>query len=529
MLDVDAVVRDLAVINLVEAVDEIGDGRLSGARRAHKRDLLPRLGKQVEVREHAGARHVGKVHGVEAHVAGKRDQAARELGTVGSHRAARLINSGHVVQVPICAHALALGNLPRPRGVARLHQLHAALVHLGLKVHGGKQALGAGQRIEQEVAQLRKLVDGHGRLAHKDQVTCERTHVGEPLDAEHAARHRNDGVVGIADHHGHGHHGVGVGLRGATGTAQLLVAHVKASHVGPLVIKDLDDFLARDHLLDVSVQIAQRRLLSGKKALGTHARVASVQHNGHIAHERDNRELPVEDDEHGRGADHLDARLNHVGKAVVERLGDGVDVVGKEAHDVTRARAVEVAQRQHLDVREQVAANIGHHALGRAHHDLRVAQSREHARGVDGSGKDNLPSEQFLAARCQTVDDGAHHVGTGKARDGGNGGEHAHRQQRELGMPHVGEQAAERLRQIGGTGLSGCLRHGARLLPWLELIRWNQRKTGHLRRRRCPHPPQTPSARRKSPDKWHRPPAVPRACPRRGHDRRPTPQCNRHP
>ena len=128
--------------------------------------------------------------------------------------------------------------------------------------------------------------------------------------------------------------------------------------------------MARDHLFDISVQIAQRRLLGGKKALGTHARVARVQHNGHIAHERDNRELPVEDDEHGRGADHLDARLNHVGKAVVERLGDGVDVVGEKTHDVARARAVKITERQRLDVREQVAANIGHHALGRTHHDL---------------------------------------------------------------------------------------------------------------------------------------------------------------
>ena len=370
VLDVDAVVRDLAAIDLIKAVDEVGDGRLSGARRAHKRDLLPRLGKQVEVREHAGARHVGKVHGMEAHVAGKRDQAARELGTVGSHRAARLINGSHIMQVPVRAHALALGNLPRPRGIARLHQLHATLVHLGLKIHGRKQALSAGQRVEQEVAKLRKLVDGHGRLAYKDQIARERTYIGEPLDAEYAARHGDDGIVDVTNHDGHGHHRVGVGLRGATGATQFLVAHVKTSHVGLFVIKDLDDLLARDHLFDISVQIAQRRLLSGKKALGTYARVARVQHNGRVAHERDNRELPVEDDEHSRGADHLDARLNHVGKAVVERLGDGVDIVGKETHDVARACAVKVAQRQHLDVRKQVAADIGDHALSRAHHNL---------------------------------------------------------------------------------------------------------------------------------------------------------------
>lgn len=128
------------------------------------------------------------------------------------------------MQVPVRAHAPALGNLPRPRGVARLHQLHAALVHLGLKIHGGKQALGAGQRVEQEVAQLRKLVDGHGRLAYKDQIARERTYVGESLDAEHAARHGDDGIIDVANHDGHGHHGVGVAHGGGAGAAKLVVA-----------------------------------------------------------------------------------------------------------------------------------------------------------------------------------------------------------------------------------------------------------------------------------------------------------------
>ena len=271
---------------------------------------------------------------MKAYVAGKRHEAGDKLSAVGRHRTARIVDRGHVVQMPVRAHATALGNLPRPCGLARLHQLHAALVHLGLQVHRGKQALGTGQRVEQEVAQLRKLVDGHGRLAHKDQVARERAHVGQAVDAEHAARHRNDRVVGIPDHHGHGHHRVGVSLRGATSAAQLLVAHVKTGNVSLLVVKDLDDLLARDHLLDVSVQVAERCLLGGKEALGADTRVARVQHDGRVAHERDNRELPVEDDEHGRGANHLDGRLNHVGKAVVERLGDRIDVVGEEAHDV---------------------------------------------------------------------------------------------------------------------------------------------------------------------------------------------------
>ena len=175
------------------------------------------------------------------------------------------------MQVPVRAHALALGNLPCPRGVARLHQLHAALVHLGLKIHGGKQALGTGQRVEQKVAQLRELVDGHGRLAYKDQIARERTYVGEPLDAEHAARHGDDGIVDVANHDGHGHHGVGIAHGGGAGAAKLVVAAGEAGDIRCLAVKDLDDLLARDHLLDVSVQIAQRRLLGGKEALRARA------------------------------------------------------------------------------------------------------------------------------------------------------------------------------------------------------------------------------------------------------------------
>ena len=175
------------------------------------------------------------------------------------------------MQVPVDAHALALGNFPRPRGIARLHQLHAALVHLGLKVHGGKQALGTGQRVEQEVAELRKLVDGHGGLAHKDQVARERTYVGEPLDAEHAARHGDDGIVDVANHDSHGHHGVGIAHGGGAGAAKLVVAAGKAGDIRRLTVKDLDDLLTRDHLFDISVQVAKRCLLGSKETLRARA------------------------------------------------------------------------------------------------------------------------------------------------------------------------------------------------------------------------------------------------------------------
>ena len=42
LMDVDAVIADLAVLNIVEAVDQVGNGSLARTGRADKGDLLSR-------------------------------------------------------------------------------------------------------------------------------------------------------------------------------------------------------------------------------------------------------------------------------------------------------------------------------------------------------------------------------------------------------------------------------------------------------------------------------------------------------
>ena len=64
----------------------------------------------------------------------------------------------------------------------RVHQADLTVVRLGGQVHGLKDALGAGHGSQQEVALLGELVDGHGRLPHKDQVT------GQAADIGHAGQ-----------------------------------------------------------------------------------------------------------------------------------------------------------------------------------------------------------------------------------------------------------------------------------------------------------------------------------------------------
>ena len=61
LIDVDAVVTDLAVGNVVEPVDEVRNGGLAGAGSAHEGDLLAGMGIEGHVMQHGLLRHIAKV------------------------------------------------------------------------------------------------------------------------------------------------------------------------------------------------------------------------------------------------------------------------------------------------------------------------------------------------------------------------------------------------------------------------------------------------------------------------------------
>ena len=81
-LDVDAVKGDHAALDLVKAVDEVGDGGLARAGGAHKGDLLAGIGVDVDLFQDALSGHIGEVH------IGEADRAL-ELGEV-------VVLAGHI-------------------------------------------------------------------------------------------------------------------------------------------------------------------------------------------------------------------------------------------------------------------------------------------------------------------------------------------------------------------------------------------------------------------------------------------------
>ncbi len=113
VLHVDAVIGHLSLLDVVESVDEVGDGGLAGAGGAHESDLLAGLGKEADVLENGVLRLVAKRDILEA-------------------------------DIPPEGHRGAIRFLPRP-ACPLSRQGHTAFIYLGRLVHGFKDPLRTGQ------------------------------------------------------------------------------------------------------------------------------------------------------------------------------------------------------------------------------------------------------------------------------------------------------------------------------------------------------------------------------------------------
>ena len=124
---------------------------------------------------------------------------------------------------------------------------------------------------------------------------------------------------------------------------------------------------------------------------------------------------------------------------------------------------------------EEVAPDVEDHALGAAHHRLRVPERREGAHGIDAGRGDDARGEPVNVEGREGVDDRLDHEGAHELGHGAHACEHAHNEHLAPGMAHVGEQFVQRVPQVRGPAAPhhlGGHQASPPSTPWVRYSSW---------------------------------------------------------
>ena len=368
-----------------------------------------------------------------------------------------IVTKHHMVEshIPPQGHQTAVRIFPRPRpgviiclgeGAVRffLHplQCHLAVIYLRLRLHDLKNPLRAGHGGEDGVHLLRDLGDG---LAHLLGILQKG---GEPAqiagaDGQQAADAAGDGIVDVAQVPHGGHHSPGVGLRPGGGVPIGIVQPGKACLGRCLVVKDLDDLLALDHLLDIAVHRADGLLLGGKVPAAAAADGLDHQQH-HCQHGKgDGRQDGTEDDHHHDCAHKGQGAGNEACEAVVQSFGHRFDIVGIPAHQLTVGVSIEEFQGQLLHFVEQVRPELCHGVLGHMDHDPRITVGAHRPHNVDPRhDTEHFGKADKIAGEDIIIDEGLDEIGACHGTGGADKQQDHHNHQQRLIPPQIAHELA---------------------------------------------------------------------------------------
>ena len=175
-----------------------------------------------------------------------------------------------------------------------IHKLNFSVIRLGGLAHRLEDALCTRQRRQQEIALLGELVDWHSGLTHKYQIAGKASHVCLAVYRHNASQNGYNRIVDIGNAHHRWDHRCRVALCACPRFAEAFVFPAERFQVFSLMIEHLDNLLPADHLLDITVQIAQAFLLLLEICLAAFPAVTDIQEHTDIAHNRNDRQPPVE-------------------------------------------------------------------------------------------------------------------------------------------------------------------------------------------------------------------------------------------
>ena len=346
------------------------------------------------------------------------------------------------------------------RHVAKAHVVEddAALAtgghlrRLGLGLLGRREeledALGGGRHGLHRVGDVGQLLDRLREVAH---VLDEALDVaGHRLAGKGELRaHHNDAHVAHVAYEAHErHHQAGEELAAPRAREQAVVLRLEVGDGRLGAVEHLDDVLAGEVLLHDAVHGAEHLLLLAEVALREVHDHAHDHHGDRQREHGDARERQADREHHDEDADDLRHRGDELRDRLVERLAQGVDVVGDAAEHVALAVAVEVAHGDDGDLLGDLGAHPVADLLRDPGHEPALDEVARGARQVEAKKSQQGHSYPGEVDRARALDrgdeplvelgrDGAEHLGPHDVEHHRADGEQDAEKNRHLVLPDV--------------------------------------------------------------------------------------------
>ena len=452
LFDVDAVIADLAALDVIEAVNQVGDGGLARAGGAYKGDLLPRLGVKGDIVEHDFVGHIAKRHVLKDHI-------ALQLGIGGG-----AVPMG-MLPGPQPGAGFGFGDVPL-RVLVGVDQGHIAVILLGGLVHQLKHPLRPGQGLHDGVKLLGHIGDRLGELADHGQEGHQRAHVGLAHNNQDGAQQRDEHIIAMAQVVHDGAHHAGEGVGPGAGLTDVFIQPVKGLLGLFLMAEHLHHPLALNGFLNVSVQRAHGLLLGHEIGACLLAQVLGQQRHQRHEHHQQQRQPAVEPQQEEQGEADGQERGNDLGERAGEKLPQGVGIVGIAAHDFAVGMLIEIPDGQILHMVKHLLAELVEDARGGQHHQPAVKEGAECADQVDHQHHAQEPDKPAQIGHCAGfaellaqgldvyVDGVLEQIGAKGAAAGADGNAQGHHDQLGLMGSQLLHQAAQ-----GAPGVLGLGRH----------------------------------------------------------------------
>ena len=367
LVDIDVVEADLAVLDIIKAVDQVGDGRLAGAGGTDQGNFHAGFRVQPDIMQDHLVIRVTEIHPVKGDIA-LQGLIIRRIG-------------GLVMMFPGPAAGMLIGLDDLPVFIFTVDQHDVALVCLGLFIQQAENTLRARQGHDDTVELHGDLVDRHADILGKGQETGQGAHrkADELVEGHQAAHRGRDNVIQVAHLGIDGADDVGIGVRLESALVEILIQFIKVPDVLLLMAEDLDDLLAGHHFLNESVEFTQVLLLGHEVPAGQGSHLDGQEQHQADHGQGDKGQGEIQDHHHGKNTDDGDGAVEELGNTLADHLPQGIDIIGINGHDIAVGVGIKILDGQAFHMVEKLGPQAPQGSLADLDHDPGLGERGQYA------------------------------------------------------------------------------------------------------------------------------------------------------